>query len=155
MLKSYYGLALLIIVVFGIGTAIGIGFAPAAWYKSLTKPWFNPPDWLFGPAWTVLYICIAIAGWRSFSADVFGAQSLAWIAQMIFNYTWTPVVFGLQWLWPGVGVALLMLASIAVFIALAWNNGDRTSAYLFMPYFAWVGFATLLNVTLAHLNPGA
>jgi translocator protein len=155
MLKSYYGLAFFIIGVFGIGSIIGISFAPGPWYESLIKPWFNPPNWLFGPAWTVLYIMIAVAGWRSFSAETFGAQSLVWIAQMVFNFTWTPVVFGLQWLWPGVAVSLLMLVSIVAFIAIAWNNGDKVSAYLFMPYAAWVGFATLLNVTLAHLNPGA
>jgi translocator protein len=154
MLRSYYGLAFFVIGVFGVGTAIGIGFAPGAWYDSLAKPWFNPPNWLFGPAWTVLYIMIAVAGWRSFSAEVFGAQSLLWIAQMAFNFLWSPVVFGLQWLWPGVGVALLMLASIIAFMVVAWSNGDRVSAALFLPYAFWVSFATLLNVTLARMNPG-
>jgi translocator protein len=153
MLKSYWGLAAFIIGVFGVGTVIGMAFAPGAWYDSLQKPWFNPPNWLFGPAWTILYVMIAIAGWRSFSSEVFGAQAILWTSQLVFNFLWSPVFFGLKMMWPAVGVSLMMLFSIAAFMVVAWNNDDRVSTWLFAPYAAWVGFATLLNLKLAHLNP--
>ena len=153
--RSYGMLALFVVGVFGIGSAIGIGFMPGTWYAGLAKPWFNPPNWLFGPAWTVLYICIGIAGWRSYVAEAGGTQSMIWFAQMAFNFLWTPMMFGLQLLWPAFIVLALMWIGIIAFIAVAWGNGDRVSAYLFMPYLAWVSFAGLLNVSLAVMNPAA
>lgn len=155
MLKSYWGLAVFIVGVFGIGSMIGINFAPGSWYESLAKPSFNPPNWLFGPAWTVLYICIGIAGWRSFAAEAGGTQSMIWFAQMLFNFLWSPVMFGMNLLWPAFGVLVLMWLGIVAFIFVAWGNGDRVSAYLFMPYLAWVSFAGLLNVSLAVMNPAS
>lgn len=155
MLKSYWGLAVFIIGVFGIGSLIGINFAPGSWYEGLAKPTFNPPNWLFGPAWTLLYICIGIAGWRSFAAEAGGAQSMVWLAQMLLNFLWSPVMFGMHLLWPAFAVLAMMWISIAAFIFIAWSNGDRVSAALFLPYLAWVSFAGLLNVSLAILNPTA
>ncbi|NJR13831.1 MAG: tryptophan-rich sensory protein [Phyllobacteriaceae bacterium] len=153
--RSYWLLAVFIIGVFGIGTAVGIGFTPGVWYAGLAKPSFNPPDWLFGPVWSVLYVMIAVAGWRSFSAEAFGPQSLLWLAQMVLNFAWSPVMFGLQMLWPAFVVLSLMWLAIVAFIIVAWANGDRVSAALFMPYLAWVSFAGLLNITLAQMNPAA
>ena len=152
-MRSYFLLAFFIVGVFGIGSAIGITFQPAAWYDTLMKPFFNPPAWLFGPAWTVLYICIGIAGWRTVQMDTNGPQTILWFTQMIFNFAWSPIVFGLQLLWPGVAVVLTMLVLIIAFIYVAWENGDQVSAWLFVPYAAWVTFASILNISLAWLNP--
>jgi translocator protein len=153
--RNYVMLAVFIVGVFGIGSAIGIGFTPGAWYEGLAKPSFNPPNWLFGPAWAVLYVLIGIAGWRSFAAEAGGTQSVIWFAQMAFNFLWSPVMFGLHLIWPAFGVLALMWVSIAAFIVVAWGNGDRVSAYLFVPYLAWVSFAGLLNVSLGLMNPSA
>jgi translocator protein len=153
--RSYALLAAFIVAVFGIGSAIGIAFTPGGWYASLAKPSFNPPNWLFGPVWGVLYVMIAIAGWRSVQFDKAGLQTTLWFAQMAANFLWSPVMFGLHLLWPAFVVLVIMWVCIAGFIWVAWGNGDRVSAYLFMPYLAWVSFAGFLNVTLAVMNPAS
>ena len=152
-MRDYILLAVFIVGVLGIGTLIGIKLAPGEWYASLAKPFFNPPNWIFGPVWTVLYVMIAIAGWRTVKQDTSGLQTTLWFTQMALNFLWTPVVFGLNLLWPGAVVILALAATIAGFILVARNNGDVVSSWLFAPYLAWVSFASLLNISLAVLNP--
>jgi len=144
-------LAVFLALVLGVGIAIGVGIPPGAWYAGLEKPWFNPPNWLFGPAWTMLYILIAVAGWRTFLADRTGPAMKLWIGQMILNWTWTPVFFGLHLVWPALGIIVVLAAVILAFILGNWSR-DRLSSVLFMPYLAWVSFAALLNASLAWLN---
>lgn len=153
-LKSPRALLLLgvfLAVVIGVGAAIGIVTAPGEWYDSLQKPPFNPPAWLFGPVWFVLYVLIAIAGWRTFMSEPTGTGMKLWYAQMALNWLWSPVFFVLHGLWPALAVILVMLATIVAFIINRWQR-DRLSAGLFVPYLAWVSFATLLNGSLAILN---
>ena len=144
-------LVVLIVVIMGIGSALGIGFRPGVWYAGLIKPSFNPPNWLFGPVWSTLYVMIAIAGWRTFLRDRSGTAMKFWLGQMLFNWIWTPVMFGAQLIWPAFAVLLLMLASIIGFIAVS-RREDPISAWLFVPYLAWVSFAGLLNLSLGILN---
>ncbi len=153
-LKSPRALVLLgifLAVVIGVGATIGVVTAPGEWYAGLDKPPFNPPNWLFGPVWFTLYVMIAIAGWRTFMAEPTGTGMKLWYAQMALNWVWSPVFFVLHGLWPAFFIIVAMLAAIAAFIANRWNR-DRVSALLFVPYIAWVSFATLLNVSLAILN---
>lgn len=153
-LKSPRALILLgvfLAVVIGVGAAIGIVTAPGEWYDSLQKPPFNPPSWLFGPVWFVLYVLIAIAGWRTFISEPHGTGMKLWYAQMALNWLWSPVFFVLHGLWPALAVILVMLATIVAFIINRWQR-DRLSAGLFVPYLGWVSFATLLNGSLAILN---
>ena len=153
-LKSPRALVLLgvfLAVVIGVGAAIGIVTAPGDWYASLQKPPFNPPSWLFGPVWFTLYVLIAIAGWRTFLAEPGGTGMKLWYAQMALNWIWSPVFFVLHGLWPAFIIIIAMWATIAAFIANRWTR-DRVSSWLFVPYIAWVSFATLLNLSLAILN---
>ncbi|MCU0832291.1 MAG: tryptophan-rich sensory protein [Rhizobiaceae bacterium] len=152
--RDYALLAGFILVVFGIGSAIGIFFAPGGWYAALEKPAFNPPDWLFGPVWTILYIMIAVAGWRTVRADKAGLQTTLWFAQLGFNFLWSPVFFGLHLMWVAAFVAAGMLMTSLAFALTARRNGDTVSALLFVPYLAWISFALLLNITLAAMNAG-
>lgn len=148
------GLGILLVfltVVLGVGISIGIGIPPGDWYAGLQKPWFNPPNWLFAPAWTTLYILIAIAGWRTFLIDRTGPPMKLWIGQMLLNWTWTPVFFGLHLTWLGLGIILALAATILAFIIGNWYR-DRLSSLLLLPYLAWVSFAALLNGALAWLN---
>jgi tryptophan-rich sensory protein len=135
----------------GGGILIGILTAPGDWYAQLSKPAFNPPNWIFGPVWTVLYVLIAMAGWRQFETDRSSAAMKLWWAQMALNFLWSPTFFVLQLPWFALVVILALLIVIVVFIARV-RNSDRVSALAFLPYFAWVAFATALNFSIAILN---
>jgi translocator protein len=150
-MARYLPLVLFIIAVVGGGSLIGVGTAPGAWYASLEKPWFNPPNWIFGPVWTLLYLMIAIAGWRIWMRRRTGGAMTAWWVQLGLNFLWSPVFFGLQSPGWAIPIILAMLVSIVTFIRLSWNQ-DRLAAWLFVPYLAWVSFATLLNVSIWWLN---
>src|ERR1700712_4407151 len=85
-----------IVVVLGIGIAIGFYNLPGAWYQSLVKPPFNPPNWVFGPAWSILYVLVGIAGARTWLEEPGGAAMRLWLGQMGMNFLWSPFFFGLQ-----------------------------------------------------------
>jgi translocator protein len=149
--RSLLLLALFLAIVIGVGSIIGILTAPGIWYAELEKPPLNPPSWIFSPVWLALYICIAVAGWRTFLLQPGGTGMKIWYAQMVLNWLWTPVFFGLQLLWPALAVILAMLLAILAFIANRWPT-DRLAAWLFVPYAAWVAFASYLNLSIAILN---
>lgn len=144
-------LAAFILLTLGGGTLIGTMTLPGPWYEALEKPFFNPPNWLFGPAWTVLYILVGIAGWRVRTRLGAGLLMNLWIAQLVVNFLWSPTFFGMQSIGGGLVVVVAMLALILAFIALAWSR-ERVSALLFLPYAAWVAFATALNASIFVLN---
>lgn len=144
-------LAGFLLLCLGGGSLIGVATAPGPWYESLQKPFFTPPDWLFGPVWSLLYVLIGIAGWRVWRiAPRSGAMALWW-GQLALNFVWSPTFFALGQ--PGLAfvVILVLLAAIIGFI-LASRRLDTAAAWLFVPYAAWVGFATLLNAGIWWLN---
>ena len=137
--------------VVGIGWLIGATNPPGAWYASLAKPGFVPPNWAFPIAWTILYVLIAVAGWRTFRREPRGKAMLAWAAQMALNFVWPPVMFTMH----QIGAALVIL--IGLFVAIVTYIGielsrDRLAAALFVPYAAWVAFAGVLNAAVWRLN---
>ncbi len=130
----------------------GALFPPGPEYAALQRPSFAPPNWLFGPVWTLLYVLIAVAGWRVWRRVGWatGAMRL-WLAQLALNALWTPLFFGLGWR----AVALLEMAALWVTIALclrAFGRIDRGSAWMLAPYLAWVSFAWVLNAGFWWLN---
>ena len=142
---------LFIAVCLGGGLLIGINNIPGAWYQSLVKPSFNPPNWIFAPAWSILYVLIGIAGARTW---LFARRSPAmalWGLQLVLNFLWSPLFFGLQRPSLALLVILPLLLVILAFITLVWNR-DRPSALCFLPYAAWVAFASLLNASIVALN---
>lgn len=140
-----------LVVTVGGGLAIGFLTRPDAWYAGLNKPSFNPPNWIFGPVWTVLYVLIAIAGWRVFASAGGGAALAVWIAALALNFLWSPVFFGLRRPAAALVIVVALLAAIVAFIVLSWPV-DRAAALLFLPYAAWVAFATTLNAAIVRLN---
>lgn len=129
----------------------GAIFSPGAWYAGLAKPRWNPPDWLFGPAWAVLFCAIAVAGWLVWRAAGFGPALIAYAVQLVLNAAWSWLFFGLRR--PDLAFCELCLLwlSIALCIAL-FLPVSGTAALLFAPYLAWVTFAGVLNFTLWRLN---
>lgn len=146
----YTGLILFLLISVGGGLLIGSLSMPDQWYVDLAKPSFNPPGWIFGPVWTALYILIGYAGARIWAREL-NLPIQFWFTQMILNFLWSPVFFSFH----STGTALLvigvLLVTILGFIATTWRS-DRVSALLFVPYAAWVGFATLLNFEIWRLN---
>lgn len=144
-------LVLFVLLVVAGGSAIGFLTAPGPWYAGLAKPPFNPPNWIFAPVWLLLYVMIGVAGWRVWRLDDSGAALVVWWVQLGLNFLWSPIFFAAQ----NIGLALAVIAAlwlaILVFIALA-RRLDRPAAWLFVPYLAWVSFATLLNGAIWWLN---
>lgn len=142
-----------LLVVVGGGLTIGTLTIPGEWYAALEKPFFNPPNWVFGPVWTALYLMIAFVGWRVWHRGERGSLMSLWVLQMGLNFLWSPIFFAVQEpLW-ALGVIVLLFLTLLLFMRVAWRQ-DRLSAVLFVPYLAWVGFATLLNGAIVVLNPG-
>lgn len=144
-------LILFVALSLGGGILIGLSNAPGPWYESLAKPPFNPPNWVFGPVWSVLYVMIGIAGARTFARGAGSAAMIVWFVQMALNFAWTPVFFTAQRPDLALVVIIPLLLSILAFIALTFRR-DRLSSLLFVPYAAWVGFATALNFEIWRLN---
>ena len=146
--RNLWVYAAFIIGVVVIGGGIGVITLPGAWYVGLQKPWFTPPNWLFGPMWTTLYVLI---GWVGARKWLYGGATRLWWAQMALNFLWSPVFFGAQQPFAALLVIVAMWAVIAGFILREWRN-DRLSAVLFLPYLAWVSLATALNAAIVILN---
>ena len=154
MPSSLLSLAAFLLLCIVGGAASGLASPPGEWYASLAKPSWNPPNWIFGPVWTVLYAVIGVAGWRLWArrGTAAGTRALqAFAVQLALNFAWTPIFFGLQR--PGLALAeiVALLGAIAATIALSWRT-DRAAAALLMPYMAWVSFAAALNAAIWRLN---
>jgi translocator protein len=147
------GLVAFLLLAF-VPAAIGAFFPAPGYYAELTTPEWAPPDWLFGPVWTALYVLIGLAAWLVWrSAGIHPWAHGLWLVQLVLNGAWTPLFFGLQQ--PAValvGIAALWLAIVATIVAF-WRIRPLAGAIL-LPYLAWVSFATALNVEIWRLNPG-
>jgi tryptophan-rich sensory protein len=150
-MKHRSAFILFLLLAVGGGLLIGWLTAPDQWYAELEKPSFNPPNWLFGPVWTILYVMIAIAGWRVWRQEPSGWPMKLWWTQLALNFAWSPIFFGAHQIGVALGVILLLLATIIAFIFVAWPR-ERLTAWLFVPYAAWVAFASVLNASILALN---
>ena len=144
-------LLVFVVGVVGLGWLIGATNLPGEWYAGLVKPGFVPPNWAFPVAWTILYVMIAIAGWRTFRREPSGKAMLVWAVQLGLNFAWSPVMFTMH----QIGAALVIL--IGLFVAIVTYIGlersrDRLAAALFVPYAAWVAFAGVLNAAIWRMN---
>lgn len=124
------------------------------WYAALNKSFFNPPDWLFAPVWTVIYFMIAFSGWRVWLktgiANAKGPFGL-YAAQLALNLAWSFMFFGAQSPILGLIDVVILLAVIIANMIAFWKI-DRLAGILLVPYALWVAFATLLNAAIWHLN---
>jgi translocator protein len=125
------------------------------WYPTLNKPPFNPPNWIFGPVWTILYVMMGIAAWRvwlkAWGGRARGPLTL-FALQLALNLGWSVTFFGLH----AVGAAIVVIVALEAAILatmLAFRRIDGLAAALLAPYALWVAFATVLNVAIWRMNP--
>lgn len=151
--RSILGLAGWLGVCFAVAATGGL-FTPGEWYATLEKPSWNPPGWVFGPVWTVLYTLMAIAAWLVWKQGGFRVQRVAlslFLLQLLLNGLWSPLFFGLQN--PGLALVDLGLLWLAILTTLMWFwQVSVPAGALLLPYLAWVTFAGVLNATLWRLN---
>ena len=133
--------------------AFGALFTPGEWYEQLAKPSWNPPSWLFGPVWTVLYAMIAVSGWLIWKRGSVSSRTalIAWGVQLALNAAWSWIFFGLHRMGAALVEILLLWVAILVTIVLFWRL-RRLAAALLVPYLLWVTFAATLNWKLWQLN---
>lgn len=131
----------------------GIFFRPDAWYRNLNKPPWQPPDWLFGPVWLVLYISIAVSGWLVWRSGGDVALPIAiYGLHLVFNALWSAVFFGMRRPgWALVEIGGLWLSLVAVIVLFHPHNA--VAAYMLLPYLAWASFAAVLNLSIVRRNP--
>lgn len=125
-----------------------------SWYPTLTKPAWNPPAWLFGPVWTILYAVMGIAAWLVWRRVGFNGGKVAltlYAVQLALNAAWSPLFFGLRNPLAGLVDIVFLWVAIVVTTILFWRL-TPLAGWLFMPYLLWVTFATALNFTLWRLN---
>jgi translocator protein len=148
--RSALLLGVVLTLVLGGGMIVGLSNPPGDWYAGLAKPGFTPPDWLFPVAWTVIYVLVAVAGWLVLLRGPAPAL-LAWGAQLALNFAWSPVFFGSHRIGLGLAVIAALLATILAFLALTVRR-NRAAFACFLPYGAWVAYATALNLSILRLN---
>jgi len=137
-----------------LGTVFTVSSIPT-WYTTLNKPVFNPPNWIFGPVWTVLYILMGVSFaliWLKGVKTQKSREAISlFLVQLFLNAIWTPIFFGAKNLFLALIVIILMWIFILKTI-LAFGKINKTASYLLYPYIAWVSFATILNFAVWLLN---
>lgn len=127
--------------------------APAinSWYVSLAKPSFNPPNWVFGPVWTALFLLMGIALFLVWNSKSHGQSLRVFVLQLILNVFWTVIFFGLENPFLAlIEIGLLWLSII--WTVMEFQKVSKTAAYLLLPYLFWVSFAAVLNFSIVLLN---
>jgi len=154
--KDLLALALFVGICLGIAALGGAVTASSvkSWYPTLAKPSFNPPDWIFGPVWTTLYVLMGVAAWRVWRTagrDAARAPLVFFALQLAVNLGWSVAFFGLRDV--GLAVAVILVLDLLVLAtALMFRPVDRWAALLLVPYMVWIAFATILNITIWRLN---
>lgn len=146
-------IAILIPQVSGVLGALVTVSSVGSWYQTINKPSFNPPSWIFGPVWTSLYIMIGISLYLIWKSNHLFKKKAMWLfgIQMVLNALWSPAFFGLESPLLGLIVIIPLWVSILACIKV-FKPISNLAAYLFIPYFLWVSFATLLNASIWYLN---
>jgi tryptophan-rich sensory protein len=156
LLPQCLGLAVIVIICFGAAGLGGLVTAPNIpnWYADLAKPTWNPPDWIFGPVWSCLYLMMAVSAWLVWRQGGFVEAKLPLVlfaVQLGLNSLWSILFFGLHS--PGLAVIEIILLWIAILATLVtfWKRSTWAGGLL-VPYLAWVSFAAVLNVAIWRMN---
>jgi tryptophan-rich sensory protein len=156
-MKLAIKIIILIVICLGIGYASSIVTQNGieTWYNTIEKPSFNPPNWLFGPVWTALYICIAIAGgivWDKIDTNPLAKKAMLFFGiQLLLNTLWSFLFFGLKN--PLIALIEIILLLLIIYETyMLFSKINKTAGYLFIPYLLWVSFAMFLNASIWWLN---
>ena len=155
-IRQALGLALSVVICFVVAGVGSLFTRPAieGWYAALGKPSWTPPNWVFGPVWTVLYLAMATAAWLVWRRAGFAGARLPltlFALQLVLNLVWTGVFFGLQM--PGAAFAEIGLLWLFILVtAIAFWPISRVAAWLMVPYLVWVAYAATLNYGIWRLN---
>lgn len=157
LLSPFWKFVIAVVICEATGIASGLLSRSdmSTWYTTLEKPSWNPPSWVFGPVWTVLYLLMGISLWLIWKSNALESvkKRAMWTfaAQLFLNFWWSILFFNLHS--PELAffdiVAMLILIAITIFL---FARISRLAAYLLFPYIAWVGFATILNYTIMIMN---
>jgi tryptophan-rich sensory protein len=142
-------------VVAGVSSRWTAGAIPG-WYRTLERPSIAPPNWVFAPVWTLLYVLMAVAAWRIWLTDASPMRSAAlalFLFQLGLNFAWSLLFFRLHLIGWALAEVLLLWAAIGT-TALAFYLVSPLSGWLMVPYWAWVSFAAVLNAAFWRLNRG-
>lgn len=151
--QSWLSLLPFVAVCFGVA-AISSWFTLGSlktWYAGLQRPIWTPPDWIFGPVWSVMYLMMAISAWLVWSAAGWGAALTLFTIQLLLNALWSVLFFGMH----RVGAAfaeILLLWMMLIATAVAFLPVSLLAAWLLLPYIAWVAFASYLNFRIWQMN---
>lgn len=151
--RDVLGLAAFVVMCFGVSLLGGRATLPALahWYPALAKPTWTPPEWVFGPVWTLLYPTVAVAGWLAWREGRSRRGTLLYLLQLTLNAAWPWFFFGERRIgWALVCVVVLWFAILGTIVAF-WRV-SRGAAVLMLPYLGWVGFALALNAALWRMN---
>lgn len=137
-----------------VGSVFTMSAIPT-WYATLKKPFFSPPNWLFGPAWITLYALMGVSFYRIWRLGWSNTQvktaMIVFLIQLALNAVWSIIFFGLK----NPGLAFAEIVILWIFIAVSiylFYRLDKTAAYLLVPYLLWVSFASVLNFSIWKLN---
>tara|TARA_B110000259_G_C14032393_1_gene407321 strand:+ start:4921 stop:5394 length:474 start_codon:yes stop_codon:yes gene_type:complete len=151
----YISIAVFVCLLVGFLSSFATQSSVNSWYLTLNKPSFNPPNWVFAPVWTFLYILMGIAAglvWAKGYYHLWVKTALYhFVFQLLLNALWSIVFFGLK----NPFIALLIITGLNVLLLFTFKSfkvADTKAAYLLLPYMVWVGFATVLNFAIWYLN---
>jgi benzodiazapine receptor len=156
-MKRYIGLLIALIVCFGAAAVGSLATTPAigSWYATIHKPFFTPPNWIFGPVWTILYAMMAVSAWlvweKGLAKKEVQSALLVFLAQLAVNSFWSFLFFAWHLLW-GAYFGIIVLWILILLTIFRFSKLDRTAAWLLVPYILWVSFASFLNLAVALLN---
>ena len=135
-----------------VGSAFTIRSIPT-WYAGLNKPFFSPPNWLFGPVWTILYLMMGVSLFLVFvkEKEKFTKPVKMFLLHLIINSLWSIVFFGMRS--PGLAYFVIIILWLMIFYLIkVFDKIDERASILLYPYFAWVSFASFLNLAVWYLN---
>lgn len=166
-LRQMIAAALFLVAVIITASAGGLASATSieSWYAEANKVAWNPPNWVFGPAWTLLYVALAVSGFLIWRSGFRGAGTpnaakkalTIYVAQLALNSVWTPIFFAG---YPAIGAAswwialvvILSMIVLTIWLITVSRQWSRTAAWLLVPYLLWLMFASTLNAGIIALN---